>query len=84
MMMLSPPALVAALQRLAHDLDVADALERVVHATVGHVDDGIGHIVDLGRVDEVGHAELLGQGAFAGIDIDPDDAVRTHQSARPG
>src|SRR5690606_13124461 len=32
------PALVAALQRRAHHVDVADALERVIHTTVGQVD----------------------------------------------
>ena len=56
------PALVAALERLAHHLDVADALEGVVGAAPGQVDE-IGHQValDLLRVHEVGHAELLGE-----------------------
>ena len=60
------PALVAALERLAHHLDVADALEAVVGAALGQVDQ-IGHEValDLLRVDEVGHAEFLGQRPLA-------------------
>jgi hypothetical protein len=59
MMMLTAPALVAALQRLAHHLDVADALEAVVGAAVGQVDQmGDEIALDLLRVDEVGHAEL--------------------------
>ena len=38
------PALVAALQRLAHHRGVADALEAVVGAAVGQLDDGVDHV----------------------------------------
>ena len=56
------PAAVAALERLAHDVDVADALEGVVGAALGQVDQmGTRSPADLLRVDEVGHAELLAQ-----------------------
>ena len=52
------PALVAALQGGAHDLDVADALEGVVDAAVGQVDDDLlDRVVVVGRVHEVGGAE---------------------------
>ena len=53
------PAAVAALERLAHQLDVADALEAVVGAAVGELDE-VRHEValDFLRVDEVRHAEL--------------------------
>src|SRR5690606_11841261 len=76
------PAAVAALQRLTHDLDIADALEGVVGAAVRQVDQ-IGNQValDLLRVDEVGHAELLGQRALARIDVDADDFVGADQPA---
>src|SRR5690606_13610417 len=70
------PALVAALQRRAHDLHVADTLERVVHAAVGQLHD---HFLDgtvvIQRVDAVGGAELLGHLEFLGIDVDADDAA---------
>src|SRR5690606_13746224 len=63
------PALVAALERLAHHLDVADALEREVGAAAGEVDD-VGHELaggDLAGVDEVGHAEALGDLLAPGV-----------------
>ena len=41
-----PPAAVAAFERLAHDVDVADALEAVIGAALGQVDE-IGHEVAL-------------------------------------
>ena len=52
------PALVAALERLAHRRRVADALEAVVGAAVGELDDGVDDVGDVLRVDEVRHAEL--------------------------
>src|SRR5699024_3360229 len=70
------PALVAALQRLAHDVDVADALERVIDAAVGQVDDDLldGVIVVFG-VDEIGGSELTCQIELVGVDVDGDDAL---------
>src|SRR5690606_8362027 len=69
------PALVGALQRLAHDLDVADALEAVVHTATGHIDDGGSDVVNIMGIDEVGHAELPGQFGLGGVGVDADDAV---------
>ena len=65
-----------AFQRLAHGLHQADALEGIVRAAVGEIDE-IGHKValDLLRVDEVGHAEALGARRLGGVDIDADDHV---------
>ncbi len=56
------PAAMAAFQRLAHDVDVADALEREVRAAAGQVDDRLHDLVaaDLVRIDEMRHAEFLG------------------------
>src|SRR6202163_1476907 len=56
------PALVAALEGGAHDVDVTDALEGVVEATVGHVGDDLlnGHAVVL-RVHAIGGAQRPGR-----------------------
>ena len=70
------PALVRAFQRLAHQRDVADALEGMVGATLGEVDKvGDDVAVDLLGVDEVGHAELGGELAAGRVDVDADDLV---------
>lgn len=70
------PALVASLERGAHDGHVAGAVEGVVAAAVGHldelVDDGLAAL-ELGGVDEVGGAELLGPLLLGGVDVDDDD-----------
>ena len=42
------PALVRARQRLAHHLDVADALEREVDTAAGHLDHRLGDVGDGG------------------------------------
>src|SRR5690606_30039951 len=70
------PALVAALQRLTHHIDIADAFEAVVGPALRQADQ-IGYQVALHllRVDEMRHAELLGHGAAAGIEVDADDHV---------
>src|SRR5437016_7477741 len=70
-----PPALVAALERGAHDVHVADAFEGVVDPAVGHVDDDLlnGHVVVL-RVDAIGGAERSGHREFLGVCVDADDA----------
>ena len=73
------PAAVAAFQRRAHQVDVADALECVigapdlVGAALGHVDE-VRHEVaaDVFRIDEVRHAEALTPGLFIGISVDAD------------
>ena len=70
------------LERLAHHLHVAGAVEGVVGTTnlvvaaFGHVDE-IGHDValDFHRVDEVRHAEPLAPDLAVRVDVDPDDHV---------
>src|SRR6185503_1031126 len=71
------PAAVAAFQRLPHGRDIADAFEGKVGAAAGQVDRRLHDFVaaDLVRIDEMRHAELLGHGALAGIEIDADDLV---------
>ena len=78
------PAAVAALERLAHQLDVADALEAVVGAAVGELDEvGTRSPFDLLRVHEVRHAELLGQRLALRVEVDADDLVGARPCARP-
>src|SRR5882762_461607 len=75
------PAAVAALEGLAHQIDVADALKAVVRAAAREVHE-VGHqlALDLLRIHEVRHAELLGERLALGVDIHPDDHVRTRQA----
>ena len=65
-----------AFQRLAHQRGVAHALEGVIRATPGEVDE-VGNQIPLHllRVDEVGHAELLGHRLAPGIDVHADDLL---------
>ena len=63
-------------QRGPHDMDVTDALERVVDAPPGHLDQ---HLLDrlvivLG-VDAVGRAELTCQLELRRVGVDRDDAA---------
>ncbi len=82
MMTLSPQPRWRALQRRAHQLDVADAFEGVVAAAnlvgwrLGQVDD-IGHEVaaDLLRIDEMRHAEALAPLLLVVVEVDTDDHV---------
>ena len=76
MMTRHAPAAVAALERLAHQVHVADALEAVVGAAVGERDE-VRHEVaaDFLRVHEVRHAELLGERLARRVDVDADDLV---------
>src|SRR6267143_1874130 len=71
-----PPALVAALERLAHHLDVADAFEAVVGAALGQVHQVRDQVLAgfLG-IDEMRHAELLGEVLSRRIEIHADDHV---------
>src|SRR5208283_1984923 len=76
------PAAMAGFQRLAHDGDVAGAIERIVGAAdlvgaaLGEVDE-IGHEVfsNLFRIDEMRHAEALAPGLLAVVEVDADDHV---------
>src|SRR5262249_48349365 len=80
------PATVTTLQRLAHEIDVAHALEAVVGATVGERNQVLHEIAThVLRIDKVRHAESLGERFAARIDIDADDLVRAdHAGALNG
>src|SRR6185437_11052199 len=71
------PALVTTLERGAHHMDVAYALEGVIHSAVGHIDDDLlyGLVVILG-IDIVGGAQGFGHGPFARIQIDGENSRR--------
>src|SRR2546425_4321952 len=74
------PAAMAALEGLAHELDVADALEAVVGAAAGELDQlGDEVAFNLLRIHEVREAELARQRFARRIDIDADDQVRADQ-----
>src|ERR1700728_2555371 len=72
------PTAVAALQRRAHQIDVADAFERVIGAAdligaaFGHVDEMRHEITaDVFRIDEMRHAKSSAQAFFAGLASTP-------------
>ena len=71
-----------ALQCLPHDVHVPDALEGVVRPTSGEIHQ-IRHEIlhDLVRVDEVGHAELLGEWLLVRVDVHADYPVRPDHAA---
>src|SRR6185437_4499630 len=70
------PTLVAAFERLAHGVHIADAFEAVIGTALGELyqmrDEVAAHLL---RIDEMRHAERLGEGFAAGIEVDADDAV---------
>ena len=65
------PALVAGFECGPHHTDVARAVEGVVAASVRHLNEVLldAFVAQLGRVDEVGRAELLAPGFLAVIDV---------------
>ena len=73
------PTLVAGLECRSHYAHVAGAVEGVVAAAIRHFDQVLldALAADLGRVDEVGRAELLAPGFLAIVDIHDDDLSGT-------
>src|SRR6185437_15530824 len=73
------PAAMAAFQRLAHQVDAADALEAVIRSAVRQRDEVLDQIpAHLLGVDEVRHAETLGKRLAPCVQIDADDLVGAH------
>ncbi len=70
------PALVAGLERRAHDADIACAVKGVVATTIRHlnqlVDNGL-VLLKVIRVDKVSRAEFLGPLLLSGVDVDDDN-----------
>src|SRR4029453_18835388 len=65
------PSAMAALERLAHHVDIADAFEGVIGATSSEVH-YVGHEIplDLLRIDEVRHAEFSRERFARRVDVD--------------
>src|SRR5215472_15067260 len=77
-----PPPAVATFERLAHGRDIADALEAVVGSPLRQADEMRHQIAaDLGRIDEVRHAEFLRERLAPGVDVDADDHVGPDHAA---
>ncbi|GIS02730.1 MAG: hypothetical protein CM15mP103_12810 [Gammaproteobacteria bacterium] len=55
------PSFVAALECLAHHIDVTNTLKAVVDTAAGHLNQVIYDVLDLFRVNKIGHAELRSQ-----------------------
>ena len=72
-----PPALVAAFQRLAHNINIADTLEAVIDPAAAQVGDRFDDVPGIAGVDEIGHAELSRDRLAPGIDIDADNLPGT-------
>src|SRR5450830_30955 len=70
------PALVAALERLAHGGGVAYAFKRIIGAAVRQLHDGVDHIIHFVGVDKMRHAELARDGLARRVDVDADNLVR--------
>src|SRR5271155_2147435 len=69
-----PPATMAALECLAHDIDVADAFETVVCAAPGQIDKVRDQILlQFLRVDEVGQPELAPERLACRVEIHAHD-----------
>src|SRR5689334_864455 len=75
------PAAVAALQRLAHHVDVADTLEGVVGTATGELHQMWDEIaLDVLRIDEVRHSEFSRERLAGRVEVDADDHVGTGHS----
>src|SRR5215469_4439636 len=71
-----PPTAMGAFERLAHDIDIADALEAVIGAAFGEVYEvGDEIALNLFRVDEMRHPEFLRHRPPGGVDIDANDHI---------
>mmetsp|Transcript_8509 Transcript_8509/g.26329 ORF Transcript_8509/g.26329 Transcript_8509/m.26329 type:complete len:544 (-) Transcript_8509:763-2394(-) len=76
------PAAVRALERGAHHLDIAGAVERVVHAPLGHAHDHLlhGFATTVARVDEVSRTKRGRGGELLGVNVHRDDAAGTRHA----
>src|SRR5690606_36507839 len=74
---LSPPFM-AGFQSLAHDLDVADTFETVIHTPTRHLDQRVDDIVHFARINKVSHAKLSGERFARGVEVDADNARGPH------
>src|SRR5215469_6822294 len=77
-----PPTAMGAFERLAHDIDIADALEAVIGAAFGEIYKIRDEVaLDFLRVDEMGHAEFFGHFPPLRVQVDTHDHIGTGHSA---
>src|SRR5690606_1104093 len=70
------PTLMAAFQRRTHHIHITDALERIIHAAVGQLNDHVlNRLVEVLRINAVGGAEFFRQLKFAFVDINTNYAT---------
>src|SRR6266481_1201668 len=73
------PTAMTGFQRLAHHIGVAGAVEGEIGAAIGQRDQMLDDIAaDLGRVDEMRHAEAAAPCVLGIVDVDADDLVGAH------
>ena len=65
----------AAFERVAHGVDVADAFEGIIGPAAGQIDDRLDDVGLFLRVQEVGHAEFPRLFRFRRVDVEADDLV---------
>src|SRR5690625_1724265 len=71
------PALVAALERRAHDIHIANTLERIIHAAIGELnDDLLNGLIVIVRVNAVGSTELARQFKFLLVNVHRNNPAR--------
>ena len=80
-MMLSPQPLWQHSKACTHDLRVAYAFERKIHASIREVDNCLNRVVDVIGVDEIRHAKALRQGLTRAVQIDADNALGPGQTS---
>src|SRR3954452_3775764 len=73
------PTTMAGFECLAHHGGVAGAVEGKVCTAVGQPDQMLNDVpADLGRIDEMRHAELAAPRVLGVVDVDADDFVGAH------
>src|SRR5882724_2399169 len=73
------PAAMAGFERLTHHAGIAGAVEGVIGAAVGQSNQMLNDVAaDLGRIDEVSHAEAAAPVFLGVVEIDADDLVGAH------
>ncbi len=70
----------AAFQRLAHDINVADAFKAVIDTTAGHLNQMIHDILDFAWVDEISHTKMFTQLRFLRVEIDTNNTGRANHA----
>ena len=75
------PSLMTALESLAHDIHVADALKTVINTATSHLNQVIDHVLYFARINEIRHTELPRKLRLGRIQIDTNDTSCTHHAS---